>query len=144
MPSFFWRAARDRAVAGQPLLRYRTASPLPVRRSNRIPSHLRRRSRQLLRSRPRRAAKAVSGPCAFALRYRPDIGAYLAARCRNTPYLHDLDDAVQEVFVACSPDGRPSAAFSPDGRSLVVGEGEVISLWDVSTGRLQGSSADCP
>jgi RNA polymerase sigma factor (sigma-70 family) len=38
---------------------------------------------------------------AFAQRYQRVIRAYLAARWRNTPYLQDLDDAVQEVFVAC-------------------------------------------
>lgn len=38
---------------------------------------------------------------AFAQRYQPVIRAYLAARWRNTPCLQDLDDAVQEVFLAC-------------------------------------------
>jgi RNA polymerase sigma-70 factor (ECF subfamily) len=38
---------------------------------------------------------------AFARCYTPVVRAYLAARWRDTPRWQDLDDAVQEVFVAC-------------------------------------------
>jgi RNA polymerase sigma-70 factor (ECF subfamily) len=47
------------------------------------------------------AAGCAAQRAAFAHRYQPVIRAYLAARWRNTPNLQDLDDAVQEVFVAC-------------------------------------------
>jgi RNA polymerase sigma-70 factor (ECF subfamily) len=47
------------------------------------------------------AAGCGAERAAFAQRYHPVIRAYLAARWKNTPYLHDLDDAVQDVFVAC-------------------------------------------
>jgi RNA polymerase sigma-70 factor (ECF subfamily) len=42
----------------------------------------------------------------FARRYTPILRAYLAARWRDSAYRHDLDDAVQQVFVEC---------FRPDG-----------------------------
>ena len=37
----------------------------------------------------------------FAERYGGVVRAYLAARWRGSPHLQDLDDAVQEVFLAC-------------------------------------------
>jgi RNA polymerase sigma-70 factor (ECF subfamily) len=37
----------------------------------------------------------------FAHRYGPVIRAYLASRWRSTACVHNLDDAVQEVFVEC-------------------------------------------
>jgi RNA polymerase sigma factor (sigma-70 family) len=52
------------------------------------------------------AAGCAAERAAFAERYQPAIRAYLTARWRNTRYLQVLDDAVQEVFVAC---------FQPDG-----------------------------
>jgi RNA polymerase sigma-70 factor (ECF subfamily) len=47
------------------------------------------------------AAGCAAERAAFAQRYQPVIRAYLTARWRNSPYLQDLDDAVQDVFVAC-------------------------------------------
>jgi RNA polymerase sigma-70 factor (ECF subfamily) len=38
---------------------------------------------------------------AFARRYAPVVRAYLAARWRRSPLTADLDDAVQDVFLAC-------------------------------------------
>jgi RNA polymerase sigma-70 factor (ECF subfamily) len=52
------------------------------------------------------AAGSATDREAFARRYGPVVRAYLAARWRSSPCLHDLDDAVQEVFVGC---------FKPDG-----------------------------
>ena len=52
------------------------------------------------------AAGSATDREAFARRYGPVVRAYLAARWRSSPCLHDLDDAVQEVFVEC---------FKPDG-----------------------------
>jgi RNA polymerase sigma-70 factor (ECF subfamily) len=40
----------------------------------------------------------------FARRYSPVIRAYLGARWRHSPLLRDLDDAAQEVFLACFRD----------------------------------------
>jgi RNA polymerase sigma-70 factor (ECF subfamily) len=37
----------------------------------------------------------------FARRYRPLVEAYLRARWRGSPYLQELDDATQEVFLEC-------------------------------------------
>jgi RNA polymerase sigma factor (sigma-70 family) len=47
------------------------------------------------------AAGCAAERAAFAQPYQPVIRAYLTARWRNSPYLQDLDDAVQDVFVAC-------------------------------------------
>jgi RNA polymerase sigma factor (sigma-70 family) len=41
----------------------------------------------------------------FARRYGPVAREYLAARWRASPCLHELDDAVQEVFVECFKEG---------------------------------------
>jgi RNA polymerase sigma-70 factor (ECF subfamily) len=37
----------------------------------------------------------------FAMRYEPLVRAYFAARWRHPPLIHELDDAVQDVFVEC-------------------------------------------
>jgi RNA polymerase sigma factor (sigma-70 family) len=53
-------------------------------------------------------AAAAGSPAdreAFARRYGPVARAYLAARWRSSPCLHDLNDAVQEVFVECFKQG---------------------------------------
>jgi RNA polymerase sigma-70 factor (ECF subfamily) len=47
------------------------------------------------------AAGCAAERAAFAERYQPVVRAYLTARWRDTPYRQDLDDAVQDVFVAC-------------------------------------------
>src|SRR5262249_11299978 len=47
------------------------------------------------------AAGSASDRAEFARRYAPVVRAYLAARWRCSPCRHDLDDAVQEVFVEC-------------------------------------------
>lgn len=41
----------------------------------------------------------------FARRYDPIVRAYLASRWRSSPCRHDLDDAVQEVFLECFKQG---------------------------------------
>jgi RNA polymerase sigma-70 factor (ECF subfamily) len=41
----------------------------------------------------------------FATRYAPLVRAYLAARWRGTVMIHDLDDAIQDVFVECLRQG---------------------------------------
>src|SRR5437763_17163300 len=47
----------------------------------------------------------------FAELYGGAVRAYLAARWQGSPHLQDLDDAVQEVFVACfRPDGALAGA----------------------------------
>jgi RNA polymerase sigma-70 factor (ECF subfamily) len=52
------------------------------------------------------AAGGVSERDEFARRYAPVLRAYLMARWRDSPCRHDVDDAVQQVFVEC---------FRPDG-----------------------------
>jgi RNA polymerase sigma-70 factor (ECF subfamily) len=47
------------------------------------------------------AAGCAEDRAQFARWYAPVIRAYLAARWRNSPCRQDLDDAIQEVFVAC-------------------------------------------
>jgi RNA polymerase sigma-70 factor (ECF subfamily) len=49
----------------------------------------------------------------FACRYQPAIIAYLAARWRGKPLLESLQDAVQEVFLACYRDDGALARVSP-------------------------------
>jgi RNA polymerase sigma factor (sigma-70 family) len=41
----------------------------------------------------------------FALRYAPAIRSYLGARWKLSPFLRDLEDAVQEVFLECFREG---------------------------------------
>lgn len=41
----------------------------------------------------------------FARRYVPVVRAYLGARWRNSPLRSEIDDATQEVFLACFRDG---------------------------------------
>jgi RNA polymerase sigma-70 factor (ECF subfamily) len=41
----------------------------------------------------------------FATRYAPLVRAYLGARWRGTALIHELDDAVQDVFVECLRQG---------------------------------------
>jgi RNA polymerase sigma-70 factor (ECF subfamily) len=47
------------------------------------------------------AAGLAADRDAFARRYAPVVHAYLAARWRRSPLLSDLDDAAQDVFLAC-------------------------------------------
>jgi RNA polymerase sigma-70 factor (ECF subfamily) len=47
------------------------------------------------------AAGSAADREAFARHYAPVVRAYLAARWRGCPCWHDLDDAVQEVFIEC-------------------------------------------
>jgi len=61
----------------------------------------------------------------FTRRYLPAIRAYLAARWRDGPLRGDVDDAVQEVFVACFKQGGAleGVEASPDRgfRSFLFG-----------------------
>ena len=47
------------------------------------------------------AAGSAAERAEFARRYDPVVRAYLAARWRSSPCRHELDDAVQEVFLEC-------------------------------------------
>jgi RNA polymerase sigma-70 factor (ECF subfamily) len=47
------------------------------------------------------AAGSADDRAAFVRRYGPVARAYLAARWRSSPCLQELEDAVQEVFLAC-------------------------------------------
>src|SRR4051794_16007086 len=51
------------------------------------------------------AAGDAAARDAFARHYAPAVRAYLAARWRGSPLLADLDDAAQDVFLACFRDG---------------------------------------
>jgi RNA polymerase sigma-70 factor (ECF subfamily) len=51
------------------------------------------------------AAGRAEGRAEFAQRYAPVVRSYLASRWRSSPLLHELDDAVQEVFVECFKQG---------------------------------------
>jgi RNA polymerase sigma-70 factor (ECF subfamily) len=50
----------------------------------------------------------------FARRYEVVIRAYLGARWRHSPLLREMDDAVQEVFLACFEEGGALARVEPD------------------------------
>ncbi|MBD3161132.1 MAG: sigma-70 family RNA polymerase sigma factor, partial [Candidatus Latescibacteria bacterium] len=41
----------------------------------------------------------------FVRRYEPILRAYLGARWRHSPLVREIDDAVQEVFLACFGEG---------------------------------------
>src|SRR5215510_9260970 len=49
----------------------------------------------------------------FAHRYAPVVRAYLCARWRGSPHLQDVEDAVQEVFIACFREGGVLARADP-------------------------------
>ena len=51
---------------------------------------------------------------AFARRYEPVIRAYLGARWRESPLVRDLEDACQEVFVACYRDDGVLSRVDPE------------------------------
>jgi RNA polymerase sigma-70 factor (ECF subfamily) len=61
----------------------------------------------------------------FARRYAPVVRAYLAARWRTGPLRQQLDDAVQDVFLAClKPDGlldRADAGWPGGFRPFLYG-----------------------
>jgi RNA polymerase sigma-70 factor (ECF subfamily) len=63
-----------------------------------------------------RAAAAGDGAARdlFARRYAPVVRAYLAARWRRSPLLTQLDDAVQEAFLACLKPGGALDRLDPD------------------------------
>jgi RNA polymerase sigma-70 factor (ECF subfamily) len=50
----------------------------------------------------------------FVARYQPLIRSYFAARWRHSPLLHDLDDAVQDVFVECLRSGGALDRAQPE------------------------------
>ncbi len=50
----------------------------------------------------------------FTRRYQPAVCAYLAARWRSSPLASELDDAAQEVFVACFREGGALTRARPE------------------------------
>lgn len=50
----------------------------------------------------------------FATRYLPTVRAYLSARWRGTSLLADVEDVVQEVFLACYRDGGVLERADPE------------------------------
>ncbi|MCU0725741.1 MAG: sigma-70 family RNA polymerase sigma factor [Planctomycetes bacterium] len=50
----------------------------------------------------------------FARIYEPVVRAFLGARWRASPLRQDIDDAVQEVFLACFREGGALARVEPD------------------------------
>jgi RNA polymerase sigma-70 factor (ECF subfamily) len=67
----------------------------------------------------------------FVRRYEPAVRAYLAARWRSAPGSPDLDDAVQDVFLACfRPDGvlERADADRPGGfRAFLYGVARTVA-----------------
>jgi RNA polymerase sigma factor (sigma-70 family) len=51
----------------------------------------------------------------FAGRYEPIIRSYLGARWRESPLVADVDDATQEVFLACFSEGGALSRVEEDG-----------------------------
>jgi RNA polymerase sigma-70 factor (ECF subfamily) len=60
------------------------------------------------------AAGDADDRAGFARRYAPVVRAYLAARWRGSPHVQDLDDVLQEVFVACFEPGGVLSRAEPD------------------------------
>jgi RNA polymerase sigma factor (sigma-70 family) len=54
----------------------------------------------------------------FVTTYGPVIRAYISARWRHSGLLQDIDDAVQEVFVACFRDGGVLDSVDPEQGSF--------------------------
>ena len=52
----------------------------------------------------------------FARRYEATVRAYLGARWRGSWWFHDLDDAVQDVFVECLKEGGVLERADPERR----------------------------
>jgi RNA polymerase sigma-70 factor (ECF subfamily) len=59
----------------------------------------------------------------FARRYVPVVRGYLAARWRGSPWRDEVDDAAQEVFLACFREGGALAHADPsrDFRAFLFG-----------------------
>jgi len=68
----------------------------------------------------------------FTRRYLPAVRAYLSARWRGSPLSHEVDDGVQEVFMACFKPGgaleRVDAAPGPGFRAYLVGVVRNVAL----------------
>lgn len=68
----------------------------------------------------------------FARLYSPAVRAYLSARWKDSPFIHGLDDAVQEVFVDCFQAGgaldRVDAERPGGFRAFLYGVVRVVAL----------------
>lgn len=67
----------------------------------------------------------------FSRRYLGPVRAYLTARWRTTPFLGDLDDVVQEVFVACFRTGGALERATPQAggfRAFLFGVTRNVAL----------------
>lgn len=68
----------------------------------------------------------------FARAYEPVVRAYLGARWRGTPFVDEIDDAVQEVFVDCFKDDgaleRADPARGPSFRAFLSGVARNVAL----------------
>jgi RNA polymerase sigma-70 factor (ECF subfamily) len=62
----------------------------------------------------RAAAGEVDDRSLFCHRYLAPVRAYIAARWRGTPWIENLDDAVQEVFVECLRERGVLQSYDPD------------------------------
>jgi RNA polymerase sigma factor (sigma-70 family) len=60
------------------------------------------------------AAGAAPARESFAGRYEPVVRSYLAARWRDTPFVQELEDAAQEVFVECLRQGGALERARPE------------------------------
>jgi RNA polymerase sigma-70 factor (ECF subfamily) len=84
---------------------------------------------------------------AFARRYAPVVQTYLSSRWRTTPYLSELEDAVQEVFVECFKQGGVldrAERDRPGGfRAFLYGVVRNVAL-RVEAGRTRGREQQLP
>lgn len=60
------------------------------------------------------AAGSAQAQGTFVERYLPAVRAYLSARWHDQPYLSQLEDAQQEVFLECIKDGGVLVRFDPN------------------------------
>ena len=83
----------------------------------------------------------------FARRYEPVVRAYLAARWRSSDHIRALDDAVQEVFVACFQRGGALDRLDPDRpggfRAFLYGVVRIVAL-RAEAGRRRGKQREPP
>jgi RNA polymerase sigma-70 factor (ECF subfamily) len=78
----------------------------------------------------RAAAGEPGARSTFCRTYLPLLRSYLASRWRRSPFLRELDDAVQEAFVECLRPGGPLAradARRGDLRGFLFGVGRNVA-----------------
>ena len=62
-----------------------------------------------------------------------------AVGAQDSAIVWDVEEGKEMLQLPLSSSSRMSVAFSPEGRRLVTGDGQIIRLWDIPQGRLVGT-----